>query len=192
MPGVTWNGSEDLPNCNTNAPVKEESMVIPLYEFPACIDFNAFMDQLETKYGWDFRDMAGRYSEATRAAEAERKSSWMKANGYEGKEHVLDYPKGTRKDWPADSEEMALRIEISSKYEPIRKAFEPPYQDVWHWLLDNSFSDMNNGSIVQLDISDYSSSTPDYVFTFLNSVAETVPTGHPARDGSYISFYVHW
>lgn len=167
-------------------------MDIPLYEFPACIDFNAFTDAIEAKHGWDYRDMAGRYSEATKAKESAFHAQWMKDNGYEGKEHVLDYPKGSRKDWPQDSEEMALRIEISKKFEPIRKAHELPYQDVWHWLLDNAFCELNNGSIVHLDVKDYNKHTEDYVVKFLNTVDAEVPADHPARDGSTISFYVYW
>lgn len=136
--------------------------------------------------------MAGSHSDEFRKEEAERKAQWMIDNGYEGKEHVLDYPKGTRKDWAKDSPEMALRIEIHHKYEPIRKANERPYQDVWHWLLDNAFYELSNDSVCYLDETSYDKGTPDYVITVLNAIAAEVPADHPARQHGSINFYVYW
>lgn len=167
-------------------------MEIPLYEFPTCIDFNDFMDNLGAKYGWNYRDMAGKYSEEGRAKAKELKSQWLKENGYEDKEHVLDLPEGSRVDWLVGSEEMNLRIEINAKFRRVEEQFELPYQDVWHWLTDHSFYDLSNGSIQCLDDSEIEEETPDYVVTVLNAISAEVPADHPSRQYGSIHFYIHW
>lgn len=167
-------------------------MEIPLYEFPTCIDFNDFMDALGEKYGWNYRDMAGKYTTEGREKTKALKAQWLKENGYEGKEHVLDVPVGSKIDWPVGSEEMNLRIEINQKFNRIEKAYEVPYQDVWHWLMDNAFYDISNGSMQYLAVDLIDEDTPDYVQTVLNAIYETVPEDHPARKYGSINFYVHW
>lgn len=167
-------------------------MDIPIYEFPTCIDFNEFMDHLRAKYGWNYRDMAGKYSSEGRAKAKELKTQWMIDNGYEGKEYVLDQPKGSKIDWPVGSVEMNLRIEINTKFRRVEEQFEVPYQDVWQWLTSNAFYDVNNGSIQYLDCDEYDDEAPDYVLTVLKAIDAEIPPAHPARQSGSIQFYIHW
>lgn len=113
-----------------------EKMEIPVRKFPVCINFSLFMKLLGKKYGWNYRDMAGRHGKNGRA--------------------------------------------------------DQPYQDVWHWLLDNDFSEISNGSIRSISndcLTD--AETPDYVKTVVKAIFDEVKD-HPALDGDTVHFWVEW
>lgn len=169
-------------------------MKIPVHEFPVCIDFIPFMEELEKKYGWKYRDMAGRFSKEAHLEQDALKLEWMNANGYAGKWHVLDSPTGSSmSDWPADSEEMKLRIEINTKFQPIEEKIKRPYQDVWHWMLENPFAELYRGGVNYLDISFYldDDDTPEYVRLVLRAI-EGETKNHPAAGADGISFFIDW
>lgn len=46
-----------------------------------------------------------------------------------------------------DSEGMNLRIKINTEYRLVEKERELPYQDFWHYALDNIFYEIHNGCI---------------------------------------------
>lgn len=169
-------------------------MEIPIYEMPVCIDFNTFMDRLGQQEGWNYRDMAGKYTARGRKLAKELKLEWLEQNGYSGKEHCLNKPVSSNVDWAVGSEEMNTRIEINQKFRAFEATHEVPYQDVWHWLLAHSFYEMHNGSVQCLDegILDEDDEIPDYVRTVLNAIFAAVPTDHPSRKYGSIHFYVHW
>jgi hypothetical protein len=170
-------------------------MKIPVHKLPDSIDFSEFMRELNKKYGWDHRDMAGSHSKEAYAERDKLKSAWMAANGYAGKEYVLDEPKGgSKKAWPQDSEEMKLRIEINSKYRESgqEEKDERPYQDFWHWLLENDFSDLHRGGINFLSFESIDEEcTPDFVKKILVAI-QTEVMGHAAYDEGGVHFFVDW
>lgn len=169
-------------------------MEIPEYKGSPAIDFCPFMELLDEKYGWDHRDMAGAFSKEAYAENEAHKRAWMEKNGYGDKWHVLDKPKGYREDWPKDSEEMKLRIEINTKYGDIEKLLERPYQDVWHWLLDHDFCELCRGGYNTIYLHEErfeKEDIPDYVVKVLRAMYEEVKD-HPAYDGKLVTFYIDW
>lgn len=169
-------------------------MEIPMFNAPSAIDFCPFASALGEKYGFNYRDMAGKYSKEAGIEREEAKRIWLEKNGYSDKAYVLDKPEGSQADWPGDSEEMRLRIEINKAM--ASDGFNPfelrPYQDVWHWLLDNDFYDLQRGGYNTLSFwSLEDDKTPDYVKKFLLAVREEVKD-NPAFDGKSVTFYIDW
>ena len=108
-----------------------------LHKFPECVDWHDVVKELKSKYGVDYRDYAGKYSEEGKKEEQDKIDNWMKENGYFESKHVLDYKNlDTREDWPKDSPEMALRIEINSKLHDMEKSCSRPYLDYWHKMCN--------------------------------------------------------
>lgn len=189
------------------------------YVAPPSINFTEFMDALQKEKGYDYRDFAGKFSKKNINRVVDNKKLWMDKNGYSGLYYVIDKPEGSIDDWPKGSVEMALRIEINSKYQDIERAeyVSVPYQDGWHWLLDNPFSGFNRGGINYLSISylsekpdwydewfvgkygsdrenswyEFNSETPDWMNVILNDIFEACKD-HSAFDGDTISFYIDW
>ena len=122
-------------------------MAIKLHKFPPCVDYSELISLIEKKHNINTRDYAGKHSEEGRKKAEAFKSQWMKDNGYEGKEYVLDVPKGNapNDDWPKDSPEMKLRIEINSKYREVEReeGEKVPYLDFWHQHCD----EINRGGV---------------------------------------------
>jgi len=167
-------------------------MQLKEYTYPKALDFHPFVDELEKKYGFYFRDMAGKYSKGSLDKQKTHKQQWMEDNGFGGKEYVLDKPEGQQEDWSKDSPEIALRIEINTKYR--RQDDLIPYQDVWHWLLDNDFCELRRGGLNYLNLLDNieEESTPEFVKTFLRAVLEEVKDHPEYYDGESVSFHVDW
>ena len=172
-------------------------MIIPVHTYPVCIDFTAFMRLLEEKHGWSYHDMAGCYSKEAQAEREASRDAWLEENGYSGKAYVLDKPSPDSSDWPKDSPEMALRIEINNKLRDVEEQWSRPYQNVWHWFTGGPWSELNRGGVNYLhkdwlDYPDgYGQTTPDYVLTVLKAIFDEVED-HPAFDGESITFHVDW
>jgi hypothetical protein len=131
-----------LPSLNIN--------VMKLHKMPDCIDYHDLIKVIEDKHGIDVDDYAGHFSEETRENNKKIKLKWLEENGYGGKEHVLDVPDPSKPniDWPANSEELNLRIEINTKYRLVKKELEsrPPYLNYWHTICD----DVSRGGVTAL------------------------------------------
>lgn len=153
-------------------------MEIPIYKSsdrrPA-IDFCPFARELEKAYGFEHRDMGGKYKHQREAKEVADK---------------IDGSDGWYTTRPADYNEK--QKEASDVYHELLKS-SPPYQDVWHWLLDNDFDEFQRGS--DNNYLSFSSleeeETPEYVKVFLRAVQEVVKD-HPAYDGEDVRFHIDW
>lgn len=172
-------------------------MVIPIYEWPVCIDFIPFMDLLQKKYNFNMYDVAGKRSvEGCAEREAYRKE-WLKENDYLDMDYALNKPEGSNEDWPRDSAEMAMRININDKLWPVMDNYDRnigrPYQNLWHWLTAHAFKNFERGSVTNL----YSywnsedSSAPEWAAKILNYIFEETKN-HPANDGERIAFHIDW
>lgn len=172
-------------------------MVIPIHEWPVCIDFVPFMDLLQEKYGFNMYDVAGSRSAEANAERQAFVNTWLTENGYKGMSHVLNKPEGSNEDWPKDSSEMKLRIRINTDMRPKVSEYEEnsarPYQNFWHWLTANPFKNFERGSVTTLDHSwnDQDSSAPEWAAKILGYIFEETKD-HPANDGERISFHIDW
>lgn len=157
-------------------------MDIPIYSRSVEIDFNPFVHQLEALHGWNYRDMAGKYKWI--AATRDRLCA----------EHGIDYNVWGKIPYSEMNDEQKAFHDIYR----AEMSKEPPYQDVWHWLIDHAFYEVNNGCSATLstdiidDWEDDEDGMPDYVRTFIEAVFAAVPEDHPARDDYGINFYIHW
>ena len=152
-------------------------MDIPVRPYRVEILFNEFMENLEKVHGWDYRDMAGKYK-------------WMlETRERLCAEHNIDYAVWGYKA-PADMDDKEL--EFQGIYLAEMKN-TPEYQDVWHWLIDNAFHEVRNGSseCLSLELIDYPV-VPDYVEKVFRAIFDAVPEDHPARSGDDINFYICW
>lgn len=112
-------------------------MELNLHEFPKCVDFFDVTKLLKAKYGIDYRDYAGKYSDEGKKEEQENVDNWLKENGYFESKYVLNYKDlETKEDWPKDSPEMNLRREINNKLYQVRDSLSRPYLDFWHTMCD--------------------------------------------------------
>lgn len=128
-------------------------MSIKLHEFPPCVDYSELIDIIEKKHNINVRDYAGKFSKEQFEKRQFLHYKWMEENGYGDWKHVLNVPDSDanpREDWPKDSEEMKMRIEINNKYRDIEKTLyeEVPYLDYWHGICD----DINRGGVNYLFI----------------------------------------
>jgi len=116
-------------------------MQIPMFIPKPAILFFPFMDMLTQKYGFDYYDYGGSHSIEARKFKQGLVSQWLEENGYSGKSYVLNKPEGSSTDWPKDSEEMLLRIEINTKMrsDSIEKVVKEkfPYLNFWHYVTDD-------------------------------------------------------
>lgn len=160
------------------------------------IDLFEITDALKEEQGMDYRDMAGKYSAKARDERDALREKWLSDNGYEGFGYVLNNPEGSNIDWAKDSVEMTLRIEINTKmredkfYEMLDDLY--PYQDVWHYLLDNDFCELHRGGANTLYLGECKSD-PDYIARFRKAALELVK-GHPAfdEDEEWVVCYIDW
>jgi len=116
-------------------------MQIPMFIPKPAILFFPFMDLMTQKYGYDYYDYGGSHSIEARKFKQGLVSQWLEENGYKDKFYVLDKPEGSSTDWPKDSEEMRLRIEINKKLQlsSIEKTVKEkfPYLNFWHYISDD-------------------------------------------------------
>lgn len=172
-------------------------MVIPIHEWPVCIDFVPFMDLLQEKYNFSMYDVAGSRSAEANAERQVFVNTWLKENGYQGMKHVLNKPEGSNEDWPRDSTEMALRIQINTEMRPKVSEYEEnsarPYQNFWHWLTANPFRGFERGAVTTMDHSwnDEGSSAPEWATKIVRYIFEETKD-HPANDGERIAFHIDW
>lgn len=168
----------------------EQNTTIPLYEFEPCVDYHVLIKTVEEKFNIDTRDFAGSYSEEAKQERKDAQIAWMDANGYEGKAYVLDVPDSAspREDWPKDSPEMALRIEINTALRPLVNEHKRPYQDFWHQHCD----EIRRGGINTLWLHN-DGDTPEWVGK-INNMIKSVLVGNAAYDAEEecVSFYVDW
>lgn len=172
-------------------------MVIPIHEWPVCIDFVPFMDLLQEKYKFNMYDVAGMRSAEGNAEREAYRNTWLKEQNYLEMEYVLNKPEGSNSDWHRDSAEMAMRIGINEKLWPVMDDYDNnigrPYQNFWHWLTANAFKNFERGAVTNLDSSwnDKDSSAPEWAAKILHYIFEETKD-HPANDGERISFHIDW
>ena len=158
------------------------------------VDFHEVCREVEEKFGFDFRDMAGKYSEKGRAARSVKWEELLESHGFGAYKHVLNKPEGSTEDWLKDSAEMAKRIEINKTVYPILHAWEEenqPYQDVWHYMIDHDFYDVSNGSMHTIYFNDLEEDAPDYVKKFYESMHSMVKDSPAYKDGA-LEVWVEW
>lgn len=144
--------------------------------------FGPFMDNLEKLCGWNHRDMAGKYK-------------WQQDTRKRlSAEHNIDFTVWSHKAPSTMTTEELKFLELYNN----EMAKSPDYQDAWHWLVDNAFREVSNGSSQHLNV-DYIEDDiiedleiPDYVVTVLRAIFDAVPEDHPARDYDGINFYISW
>lgn len=168
-------------------------MKVKLKEFEPSIDFCEFMRDLDKKYNFKHRDMSNAFGPESAEERKIKIEKWLEKNGYDGLGYVLDLPQDSSSDWPEGSEEMRLRIEINTKLRDVDD-LDRPYEDFWHWLLDNDFSEIHNGSFVQLELHDERLKDPDipeYVKKVMKAIHTEVKDSD-AYDEEFVNFYVIW
>lgn len=167
-------------------------MKIPMYVPKPAILFNEFMDLLEEKYEFDHRNFGVKPGEREKFRNDYR-DKWLEDNGFSEKAYVLDKPLYSKDDWPKDSEEMKLRIQINSNmndYEAAQEKF--PYRDFWHYVIDQGDGDISNGSFFYLSLEPEEDENKLWVNTILGYIREEVKD-NPAYDAEEcVRFYVGW
>ena len=111
-------------------------------------DYHELVKLVEAKSGRDVRDWADRWkNQPTHEDYATGnfpQAKWAAKHGYVCNENVWCASKPT-------PEELALRIKINTEYRdaPDGECLEDkiPYQDFWHYAIDDIFYDIDNGCI---------------------------------------------
>lgn len=153
--------------------------MIKLYKFPACVDWRSIRDTIKHKHGIDIEDVAGKFSDEAVKSREDSFNNWLKENNYDQFKQVLDFKDPqTKEDWPKESEEMAKRIEIMSKWSKIelQRENKTPYQNFWHLICD----DFNRGAPNYLYL-EYQHDDPDWVVKIKKLIKEEVKNS-PAYD----------
>lgn len=158
-------------------------MEIPMYQPKPAIDFIPFMKLIEEKYGFKYRDMAGKY---TWIAELKKR---------------IDEKYGD-KTW-YNTKPVDMNENQKAAYEEYKQELknEPPYQDVWHYMLDQ-FGEFNKSAINWLHITPWGKwvgdewvldekQHPDYVQKVYDAILAEVKD-NPAFDGEGVNFYIDW
>ena len=153
------------------------------------INFNNLMKDIKEKYKIDYRDMAGVYSKDRVKLADQMKKDWAYRNNLGESYERVKASKECRAGLPLYDEYIKIeqgwfKDEGSAFYDEL------PYLDVWHWLLDNDFEDMENGGTFDLDISmkRIFGSEPEYVriiFALMRKELEPI-------DNDVIQCYVSW
>ena len=151
-----------------------------LHKFEECVDWHDITDAIKTKHGIDIDDYAGVFSKENIQRKKEILEKWRIENGYGDFLHVLDVPdrSNPRADWPKDSEEMKMRIEINTKLRDVEKDLikEVPYLNYWHLICDDVRRGGVNYIYLDYEESDKEDDHSDYNFE---------ETGLPEK-------YKHW
>lgn len=137
-------------------------MALKLVEVEPSLDYFEVIELVEAKLGVDVDDYAGMFSKANQERKAEHKKQWMIDNGYGDASHTLDVPDSSnqRQDWPQDSPEMKLRVEINTKYRDVERELdktEVPYLNFWHQHCDS----VNRGGVNVFYLGDGNDYCPD-------------------------------
>jgi hypothetical protein len=139
--------------------------MLPIDKKTGVIEFHAFVRQLEAKYGFDFHDMAQIHK---------NQKQFCRDRGID---HTQWYNKQFTKMNPLELEVKALSDAI-------------PYQNVWHWLTDNDFDDVERGAGNYIDLSEarLSGKLPDYVLRFLRILRNELNAEGVTED--QVEFYI--
>lgn len=112
--------------------------------------WDEIVDAVEAKSGKDTRDWAGKYKNKPTTEDYLLgnfpAANWAKSKGYNW-EVLNDNPDGT----PRTDEEIKLRVKINEEYRSVEDQYEIPYQDFWHYTIDNMFLYAENGSFHYFD-----------------------------------------
>ncbi len=143
----------------------------PVAKPKSTLDWHECVKYIEHKYNITVRDFADRHT----------------AKGKQRYEEILkglcekyDIPyKDINKPKPEESER---RIALFKEYESVM----PPYQDFWHWIVDNR--DIRNGSYFTLSNEDFEDIEEDWQKTILEYVLAEFGKG----DNREVEFYAWW
>jgi hypothetical protein len=170
-------------------------MEIPTYKHEIAVDFMRFVDNVSKKYGFDYRDMAGKWSAKNYKKFDRLKKQWAFNNGFgEAWQRVKDAPRCNKGD-----PEYADYIAIEQGWyhaEGAKLIDEIPYQDVWHWMIDNDFENLHKGSVYELYLGEdrfENENVPEYVKTVLRAI-QTEVLDHPAfnKNDQSLACYIDW
>jgi len=132
------------------------------------IDFHDLVTQLEAKHGFSFYDMADRSKKVGEACRVR------------GIDHPTWHGKQFAKMTPLELEVKAISDAI-------------PYQNVWHWLTDNDFEDLERGDKNYLDLSEErlaDEDLPEYVEKFLRILRDELNAQGVTEDE--VEFYIDY
>lgn len=146
-------------------------MEIPMKTFEPTIDFFSFIDLLEKKYNFNYRDMAGQ-------------SVWMKNQIAEfAAKHGRLYDKVyNTPPHQLNDEEKKILNELNE----ILKN-KPEYLDAWHYLIEHDFID---GPFKYLSLENIEK-RPEWIRPFFEMI-KTEVQGNPAVESGMVRFYVEW
>jgi hypothetical protein len=154
-------------------------MKIPMYTADPAVDFMPFMNALEEEHSFSYHDCAGKYK-------------WIHNRQNElCKEWDIDYSVWGK---IKPSEMTGKDKEFYEVYqeEVHDETKQPPYQDFWHWLLDNDFCELHRGGFNYLSFwSIDDDETPEWVKRVLELIKDAVKD-NPAYDGESLNCYVDW
>ncbi len=141
--------------------------MLPINKKTGLIEFHAYVRQLEAKHGFDFHDMAQGYK---------KKMQFCRERG-------IVFTEWYNKQF---TKMNALELEVKALGDAI------PYQNVWHWLTDNDFDDVQRGAGNCIDLSEarLSEELPDYVLRFLRILRDELNAEGVTED--QVEFYVDW
>jgi hypothetical protein len=145
------------------------------------IDYNAFIHILEKEKGYNTRDFEGRFSSEWRSIVLKEISEQFGLDPNDDK-WLNDTTSRDDNQWKA-------------WWAYSKKSDERPYLDFWHWLLDNDFCDVQNGSYQYLSKDAFdeleTDGEDDWIKQILTDIFEACE-GHPAYKKDTIVFYVWW
>lgn len=185
-------------------------MALKLKEIEPSLDYFEVMEIVEANLGVDVDDYAGMFSKENSERKDAHRKQWMIDNGYVNVDHVLTSPNpgDYKNDWPKDSPEMVLRIEINTKYREAEKELEkdePPYLNFWHQHCDyinrggvNVFHlGGEDDEVVENDHDDDGKEIPEkyknWIQEIHNAIREVVKDS-PAYDAEEdtVNLYIDW
>jgi hypothetical protein len=141
--------------------------MLPIDKKTGVIEFHALVRQLEAKHGFDFHDMAQIHK---------NQKQFCRDRGID---HTQWYNKQFTK-------MNALELEVKALSDAIT------YQNVWHWLTDNDFEDVEHGAGNYIDLSEarLAGELPDYVLRFLRILRNELNAEGVTDDK--VEFHVNW
>lgn len=155
-------------------------MKIPMVYQKPMIDFNPFMKLIEDKYGFDYRDMAGKYSDKN----PNKFGNWCDRKGY-GQYDSEGKHRGSSQIW-------------YKEYQEDESVTDVPYLDGWHYFLSYHFDDLCRGGANYMrfeynEDSDEPDFTihPDWIQPVYKAIYNEVKE-HEAFDGYCVCFHIDW
>lgn len=140
--------------------------MLPIHQKSGLIDFFELVRKLEKEHGFEFHDMAQRQKQQRQFC-LDR-----------GIDHAAWY-----------SKRFTLMNELELEVKALSDAL--PYQNLWHWLIDNDFNSLERGSSVgSFDLSEarFSTDLPDYVLRFLRILRDELRSEGIIEDT--VEFYI--